>query len=67
MTFTRKQRIFTLTFEIWKVQLRKDCEVQGKLLPFEAIGDDTLKLLWEVAIEPSVESLVKSAGTANID
>lgn len=47
-----------LTFETWKTQLRSDCEVQDKLLAFEALGDYVLQLLWQRGCDPSVRAII---------
>jgi hypothetical protein len=61
MTVERKQETPSLAYDLWKVQLRKDCEVRGKLLAFDGLGEYTLRLLWEDGIDPSVEAIVGSA------
>ena len=45
-------------FEIWKEQLRLDCEREQKLLAFEALPDDVLKLFWLRGLHPSVKAIV---------
>jgi hypothetical protein len=57
MNFNGKQRPVPITFEIWKLQLRKDCEAQGKLF-FDAIGEYALSLLWEDGVDPSVRAVL---------
>ena len=61
MTFQRKQT--HLSYDVWKLELRKDCELQGKLIAFNGIGEYTLKLLWDDGIDPSVEAIVGKART----
>jgi len=51
-------------FNTWKLRLRKDCEVQDKLVAFEALGDFVLRLLWENGVEPSVAGIM---GTRSAD
>ena len=46
-----------VSFEIWKLQLRKDCELQDKLLAFDNMGDYALRLLWEQGLDPTVEAI----------
>ena len=58
MTLERKQIPTPLTYELWKLQLRKDCEGLGKLAGFDAIGDYTLRLLFEDGVDPTVEAIV---------
>ena len=47
-------------FDVWKLKLRRDCELQGKLFAFEAMGDPILRILWERGLNPSVEAIVGS-------
>lgn len=47
-------------FEIWKEQLRLDCEREQKLLAFEALPDDVLKQFWLQGLHPSVKAIVES-------
>lgn len=46
-----------VSFEIWKLQLRKDCELRDKLLAFDNMGDYALRLLWEHGLNPTVEAI----------
>lgn len=48
-----------ITFESWKSQLRKDCELEGKIIAFDALGNSVLRLLWEQGLEPSVKGILK--------
>lgn len=50
----------SLPFDSWKQQLRKDCELRDKLVAFDALGDDVLRLLWETGTEPSVNGIMKN-------
>lgn len=61
MTFQQKQPSAPLTYEVWKFELRKDCEQRGKLRAFDGLGEYALKLLWEDGIDPSVEAIVGNA------
>lgn len=36
-----------LTFDVWKLQLGKDCEREDKLIAFNALSDSVLLLLWQ--------------------
>ncbi len=56
-----------IEFDAWKLRLRKDCELQGKLAAYESLGDYALKLLWEDDIEPSVEGIVGKKQNAQSD
>lgn len=57
MTFERMHGRPSLAYELWKVQLRKDCEKEEKLLAFYSIGDYTLKMLWESGLAPTVQAI----------
>jgi hypothetical protein len=46
-------------YEIWKIELRKDCEMQDKLAAFDAMGKYVLKLRWETGAKPSVNEIVE--------
>lgn len=46
-----------VTFEVWKLLLRKDCEMHDKLLAFQALGDSVLKIFWQKGLKPTVEAL----------
>jgi hypothetical protein len=48
-----------LEFDVWKLQLRNDCESQGKLSVFNAMGDYVLQLLWAIGLDPSVKAIVE--------
>lgn len=61
----RRQPPVPITYDVWKVQLRKDCEVQGKLAAFDGIGEYALRLLWAEGIHPTVAAIVGSARKAN--
>jgi hypothetical protein len=54
----RKQRTVSIAYDVWKLQLRKDCEVRGKLDAFDSLGEYALKLLWETGIDPTVAAIV---------
>lgn len=47
-------------FEIWKEQLRLDCEREQKLLAFEVLPDDVLKLFWLRGLHPSVNAITEA-------
>ena len=42
-----------LKFEVWKARLREDCQRDDKLLAFNNLGEDCLRILWESGTEPS--------------
>lgn len=65
MIFEREKPILPLAYDDWKIQLRQDCEVHGKLLAFEAIGEYTLQLLWEEGINPTVEAIIGNAAESD--
>jgi hypothetical protein len=48
----------SLAFDVWKLQLRKDCELQGKVSAFDAMGDYVLELLWARGLDPSVKAII---------
>ena len=52
-----------ISFEVWRLQLRKDCEAQDRLLAFQALGDSVLEILWRRGVEPSVKGLLDGAST----
>lgn len=54
-----------VAFDTWKLGLRTDCELQDKLLAFEALGDFVLRLLWESGVEPSVEGVMYAKSADN--
>jgi len=47
-----------LPFEVWKLRLEEDCEHQDKLLAYKKLGEECLKVLWEMGTEPSVEGVI---------
>lgn len=57
-----KQSSAAITYDVWKLQLRKDCEMRSKLAAFDSIGEYALRLLWESGIDPTVAAIVRSAG-----
>ena len=48
-----------LTFDVWKSQLKQDCERLDKALAYTNLGDDCLRLLWEFGTEPSVQGVIE--------
>lgn len=58
MTFERTQGLPSLTYEAWKLQLRKNCEIEDKLLAFHSLGEYTLKVLWETGLAPTVQAII---------
>jgi hypothetical protein len=54
-----KPRSMQPPYEIWKIELRKDCEMQDKLAAFDAMGEYVLKLLWETGAKPSVNGILE--------
>jgi len=60
MTFEGKQvSKSSLEFDVWKLELRNDCESQGKLSVFNAMGDYVLQLLWAIGLDPSLKAIVE--------
>ena len=47
-----------LPFEVWKLRLEEDCERQDKLLAYKNLGEECMKVPWELGTEPSVEGIV---------
>ena len=47
-----------IAFEIWKARLRQDCEREDKLVAYNSLGEDCLRILWESGTEPSVQGVV---------
>lgn len=47
-----------LPFEVWELQLRKDCEFREKISAFNAMGDYVLMLLWELGVDPTVQAIL---------
>lgn len=47
-------------FDVWKLQLRQDCERRDKIRAFNAMGDYVLKLLWERGLDPTVQAILDS-------
>jgi len=52
----------TLTFELWKIRLHDDCERNDKLLGYNTLDEECLRILWESGTEPSVDGIVDGAG-----
>jgi hypothetical protein len=50
----------SIDFDGWKLQLRRDCQSQDKLLAFNALSDSVLRLLWERGLDPSVRAIIGS-------
>lgn len=50
----------TTPFDVWKLQLRQDCERRDKVRAFNAMGDYVLKLLWERGLDPTVQAILDS-------
>ncbi|HKT87236.1 MAG TPA: hypothetical protein VJQ59_02285 [Candidatus Sulfotelmatobacter sp.] len=49
----------TTPFDVWKLQLRRDCERWDKIPAFNAMGDYVLKLLWERGLDPTVQAILE--------
>lgn len=59
ITFQQKEALPLLTYEVWKVLFRKDCENRGLLFAFDPLGDFALKLLWEKGFAPTVRAIAE--------
>ena len=53
-----------LNFEVWKARLHEDCQRNNKLLAYNSLGEDCLKILWESGTEPSVSGVVNGGRKA---
>ena len=61
MTSDQRQAAPLLTYEEWRIQFRKDCENEGKLLAFDALGETALKLLWGNGLARMYEPLLEAS------
>jgi hypothetical protein len=52
----------SLAFEIWKIELRDDCETAGKLSAFNAFDDSALELLFQKGLAPTHEAIANDGG-----
>lgn len=48
-----------LNFKDWKDGLRRDCELEDKLLAFNKLPDYALKVFWERGVKPTVQALIE--------
>ena len=53
-----------LSFETWKSRLQQDCQHWDKMLAYNTLGEDCLRLLWETGIEPSVQGIIDGSAKA---
>jgi len=53
-----------MPFEFWKRCLRQDCERRDKVLAFLNLGEECLRVLWEVGTGPSVQAIVDGGAKA---
>ena len=60
MSCERMQAPAFLTFEVWKAQLRQDCEIEDMLSAFNFFGEYTLKALWEIGLAPGLWAIAAS-------
>lgn len=57
-----------MTFKDWKDGLRRDCELEDKLLAFNNLPECALKIFWERGVEPYVQALIDdSGGCGNVE
>jgi len=54
-------------FEAWKRKLREDCQSNGKITAFQALGDPVLQILWSSGLDPSVTAICESAANAAVE
>jgi|307.fasta_scaffold199465_2 hypothetical protein len=47
-----------LNFKDWKNGLRRDCELEDKLLAFNSLPEDALQVFWERGVAPTVQALI---------
>lgn len=48
----------TTPFEAWKLKLQEDCVACGRLLIFNELNDNVLKLFWKRGVDPTVEAIL---------
>jgi len=51
-----------LTFDVWKARLREDCQRNDKLVAFDSLGEECLRILYESGTEPSLKGIADGAG-----
>jgi hypothetical protein len=51
-----------LTFDLWKARLREDCQRNDKLVAFESLSEECLRILYESGTEPSLKGIADGAG-----
>ena len=49
----------SLTFDVWKARLREDCQRKDKLVAFNNLGEECLRVLYESGTEPSVQGIIE--------
>ena len=47
-----------ISFESWKLELRKDCEREDRIMAFNLLGDSVLRILFEQGLDPSIKGIV---------
>jgi len=50
-----------ISFEVWRELFRESCIGQGRLVVFEALGEDMLRTLWRSGLDPSVSAVVEGS------
>ena len=58
---TLRELIMKISFEVWTELFRKNCIGLGKLVVFEALGEDMLRTLWRTGLDPSVNAVVEGS------
>ncbi len=53
-----------MSFEFWKLHLRRDCERRDKVLAYQNLDEECLRILWEVGTWPSVQAIVDEGAKA---
>lgn len=54
-----------LPFDFWRLCLREDCVRLGKLLTFDSLGDESLRILWESGSLPCVLDIIQEQKAVN--
>ena len=57
----------SLSFDVWKSELRHDCELRDKLRSFDAMGDYVLRFLWERGLDPTVQAIIEDDPTDHLN
>ena len=47
-----------LPFEVRKLRLQQDCQRRDKSRVYSNLGEDCLRVLWEVGTKPNVQAII---------